>query len=68
MKSFEEFENYMKTTWKSTHDEIILSVDKLVQDANIEDTDELEEFYHRALVEVGCMKILKQYHDWLTKE
>lgn len=68
MKSFEDFENYMKTTGKSAHDEIVSSVDKLVQNANIEDPDERDEFYHRALVEIGCMKILKKYHEWFTKE
>lgn len=67
MKSFEDFENYMRTNGQQIHDEIFESVSKSVEKASIEDKGEEFEFYRRAWVEIGCMKILKHYHEWLNK-
>lgn len=66
MKSFSEFETYMHNDGKSVHDEIVNEVNSLVKKANIENKFEEHEFYRRAWVEVGFMKMLKLYHEWLN--
>lgn len=66
MKNFEEFKNYMHSDGSCVHDEIVKEVNTLVEKANIEDALEEHEFYRRAWVEVGFMKMIEQYHNWLN--
>lgn len=68
MKSFTDFENYMKTDGKIAHDEIIKKVNAIVEKADIKDEIEEHIFYNRAFSEVSTMEILKHYHEWVNKK
>lgn len=68
MKSFKEFESYMKTDGALVHEEIVAEVNQLVEKANIDDSIEEQVFYYRTFSEVSVMKILERYHEWLNKE
>lgn len=66
MKSFEDFENYMKTEGKSVHDEIVKTVDALAEKADFKDDSEEYFFRQKAFSEMSVMKILRYYHEWLN--
>lgn len=66
MKDFKDFENYMHADGHCVHDEIVLEVKSRVERANIEDPIEEHEFYRRAWVEIGFMKMIEHYHNWLN--
>jgi len=66
MKNFEDFKKYMHTNGSSVHNEIVNEVNALVEKANIEDVIEEHEFFRRAWVEIGFMKMLEHYHNWLN--
>lgn len=68
MKSFKDFESYMKTDGAVVHEEIVAEVNRLVEKANIENPIEEQVFYYRAFSEISVLKILERYHEWLNKE
>lgn len=65
MKNFEDFKKYMHSDGSCAHEEIVKEVNSLVEKANIKDPIEEHEFYRRAWVEVGFMKLLEHYHNWI---
>ncbi len=66
MKDFEDFKKYMHSDGSFIHDEIANEVNALAVKANIKDPLEEHEFFRRAWVEVGFMKLIEQYHNWLN--
>ncbi len=66
MKDFEDFKKYMNSYGSYVHDEIVNEVNALAVKANINDPIEEHEFFRRAWVEVGFMKLIEQYHNWLN--
>lgn len=66
MKSFDDFEKYIKTDGKSVHDEIVSTVNALAEKANFKDNSEEYFFKQQAFAEMSVMKILRHYHEWLN--
>lgn len=66
MKDFEDFKKYMRSDGSHVHEEIVKEVNSLVEKANINDPIEELEFHRRAWVEVGFMKLLEHYHNWVN--
>lgn len=65
MKDFSDFKAYMRGDGSKIHEEIVFAVNEAVDKAKIEDPGEELEFHRRAWVEIGTMKILEAYHNWL---
>lgn len=66
MKDFEDFKKYMHGDGSCVHEEIVKEVNLLIEKAKIKDSIEEHEFFRRAWVEVGFMKMLEHYHKWLN--
>lgn len=65
MKSFEEFKEYIKSNGNSIHADIVYAVNNAADKAQFESPVEEQEFLRRAWVEIGFMKMLEAYHNWL---
>lgn len=68
MKDFNDFRQFMKQNGQAIHEDIVHSVNKSVEEMNFSD-DEIgmeHETYRRAWVEIGIMRVLEQYHNWVN--
>lgn len=66
MKDFENFKNYMREHQEEVHEDIVQSVNNLIDSRDYSDIGEKHEDYRRAWVETGFMKLIEQYHNWLN--
>lgn len=66
MKTFEDFENYIRECEQEVHDDIVHTVSEIITSRDYDDPLEKHEDYRRAWVEVGFMKMIEQYHNWLN--
>ena len=66
MKEFNDFKEYISQNAQTVHDDIVHSVNDKVKSLDISDPFEEHETYRRAWVEIGFMKMIEQYHNWLN--
>ena len=66
MKSFNDFKKYVSENGDKIHSSINQAVLGAMDKQNFEDVGEENEFYRRAWVEVGIIKVLEQYHNWIN--
>lgn len=67
MKDFEDFKSYMREHGQEIHKDIVQSVVKFIEERDYSDDPGMKnEDYRRAWVEIGFMKILEQYHNWIN--
>lgn len=66
MKNFEDFKAYMDEHAQEVHEDIVQTVNKLIDSTDHSDIGEKHEDYRRAWVETGFMKLIEQYHNWLN--
>lgn len=67
MKDFKDFKAYMSEHSQAIHEDIVQSVVKFIEKTDYSDDPGAEnEDYRRAWVEIGFMKMLEQYHNWLN--
>lgn len=65
MKDFEDFKNHMREHAQEIHKDIVSTINKPIEARDFEDVSEEHETYRRAWVEIGFMKLIEQYHNWL---
>lgn len=66
MKDFEDFKKYINQNGQAIHNDIVNSVNSKIESLNISDNLDEHEAYRRAWVEIGFMKLIEQYHNWLN--
>lgn len=68
MKDFEDFKAYMREHGQEVHEDIVRTVNEAVEKCNFSDEEFMArtEMHRRSWVELGFMKMIEQYHNWLN--
>lgn len=67
MKDFEDFKSYMREHEREVHDDIIRTVNEIITSRDYSSNALYQhEDYRRAWVEVGFMKMIEKYHNWIN--
>ncbi len=69
MKDFQEFKNYIAENSQTIHDDIVHTVADQIKSMDFDNDPGMKhETYRRAWVEIGFMKLIEYYHEWLHSE
>lgn len=67
MKDFEDFKSYMREHEREVHDDIVRTVNEIITSHDYSSNAlNQHEDYRRAWVEVGFMKMIEKYHNWIN--
>ncbi len=66
MKDFEDFKKYISQNEQAIQSDIVNAVNSKIESLEFLDGADEHETYRRAWVEIGFMKLIEQYHNWLN--